>query len=130
MMLRPSLFVAAAAAVLVSACATTAPPAPPPPVAEAPPPPPAPPKPKAQVGEFGFDVSGMDASAAAGDDFFRHSVGKWVDRTEIPADRSNITAFAVIGEKASERTRARRCARAAMPKVLSACSATLFSTNI
>lgn len=107
MMPRPSLFAAAAAAVLVSACATTAPPAPPPPVAEAPPPPPpAPPKPRAQVGEFGFDVSGMDASAAAGDDFFRHSVGKWVDRTEIPADRSNITAFAVIAEKAAERTRA------------------------
>ncbi|WP_430419425.1 M13 family metallopeptidase [Phenylobacterium sp.] len=104
---RPSLFAAAAAAVLVSACATTAPPAPPPPLAEAPPPPPpAPPKPRAQVGEFGFDVSGMDASAAAGDDFFRYSVGKWVDRTEIPADRSNITAFAVIAEKAAERTRA------------------------
>ncbi len=58
------------------------------------------------MGEFGFDVSGMDASAAAGDDFFRYSVGKWVDRTEIPADRSNITAFAVIAEKAAERTRA------------------------
>lgn len=106
MMLRPSLFAAAAAAVLVSACATTAPPAPPPLAETPPPPPPAPPRPKAQVGTFGFDVSGMDASVAPGDDFFRHSVGKWVDRTEIPADRANITAFAVIGEKASERTRA------------------------
>lgn len=108
MMLRPSLFAAAAAAVLVSACATT-PDAPPPapPVAEAPPlPPPAPPRPKAQVGEFGFDVSGMDTSVAPGDDFFRYSVGKWVDRTEIPADRANITSFAVIAERAAARTRA------------------------
>ena len=107
MMPRPSLFAAVAAAVLVSACATTpaAPPAPP--VAEAaPPPPPVPPKPKAQVGEFGFDVSGMDTSVAPGDDFFRYAVGKWVDRTEIPADRSNLTAFAVIAEKAAERTHA------------------------
>lgn len=106
MKLRSSLFAAAAAAVLVSACATTPPPAPPT-VAEAPaPPPPEPPRPKAQVGAFGFDVSGMDTSVAPGDDFFRYSVGKWVDRTEIPPDRSNLTAFAVISEKAAERTRA------------------------
>lgn len=107
MKLRPSLFAAAAAAVLASACATTpaAPPAPP--IAEAPPPtPPEPPRPKAQVGEFGFDVSGMDTSVAPGDDFFRYAVGKWVDRTEIPADRSNLTSFAIIAEKAAERTRA------------------------
>jgi len=107
MNLRPSLFAAAAAAVLASACATTpaAPPAPP--IAEAPPPtPPEPPRPKAQVGEFGFDVSGMDTSVAPGDDFFRYAVGKWVDRTEIPADRSNLTSFAIIAEKAAERTRA------------------------
>jgi len=101
------LFAAASSAVLLSACATTPPP--PPPVAEASQPAPAPappPKPKAQVGAFGFDVSGMDTSVAAGDDFFRYGVGKWVDRTEIPADRSNLTSFAVIGEVAAARTRA------------------------
>jgi len=107
MMRRPSLFAAAAAAVLVSACATTpAAPPPAPPVAEAPPPaPPPPPKPRAQVGEFGFDVAGMDTSVAPGDEFFRHAVGKWVDRAEIPADRASLTSFVVIAETAATRTR-------------------------
>src|SRR5690349_16560131 len=107
MMLRPSLFAAAAAAVLASACATTPAAPPPAPAAEASPPPAAPPpKPKAQVGEFGFDVAGMDRRATPGDDFFRYAVGGWVDRTEIPADRSNMTSFGVISETAAARTKA------------------------
>ena len=105
MTIRPVWLAAASAAVLVSACATTTPP-PPPPVVEAPPAPPPPAAPKAQVGTFGFDVSGMDTGVAAGDDFFRYAVGKWADRTEIPADRSNLTAFSVISEQAAARTRA------------------------
>jgi len=108
MTIRLSWLAAASSAALLSACATTTPPPAPPPVAEAPPPapPPAPPAPKAQVGTFGFDVSGMDTSVAAGDDFFRYGVGKWADRTEIPADRSNMTSFGVIQEIAAKRTRA------------------------
>ncbi len=54
---------------------------------------------------FGFEVSGMDTSAAAGDDFFRYAVGKWVDRTEIPADRSSVGSFVMIAEKTSARIR-------------------------
>jgi len=105
MTIRLSWLAAASSTMLLTACATTTT-APPPPVAEAPPPAPVPPPgPAAKVGAFGFDVAGMDTSVAAGDDFFRYSVGKWVDRTEIPADRSNITAFAIIAEKAAERTR-------------------------
>jgi len=107
MTIRLSWLAAASSAVLLSACATTAPPAPP--VAEAPKPAPAPAapqKPAAQVGTFGFDVSGMDTSVAAGDDFFRYGVGKWVDRTEIPADRSSLSSFAIIAETTAKRTRA------------------------
>ncbi|MBU2153311.1 MAG: M13 family metallopeptidase [Alphaproteobacteria bacterium] len=106
MTIRLSWLAAASSAVLLSARATTTPP---PPVAEAPqptPPPAPPPTPKAEVGTFGFDVSGMDTSVDAGDDFFRYGVGKWVDRTEIPADRSNLSAFAVIAETTAKRTRA------------------------
>src|SRR5689334_16847029 len=105
MTIRLSWLAAASSAALLSACTTTGAP---PPVAEVPAPAPAPapaPKPKPQVGTFGFDVSGMDTSVAAGDDFFRYGVGKWVDRTEIPADRSNLTSFAIIGEVAAARTR-------------------------
>jgi putative endopeptidase len=102
------LLAACSAALLVSACATMtkeAPP-PPPPVAEAPPPPPpAPPKPKPEIGTFGFNVEGMDRSAVPGNDFFRYAVGKWVDTTEIPPDRSNLGSFVVIAEKTSARIR-------------------------
>ena len=102
---RTSWLVAASAAALLGACATAAAP-PPADTAAAPAPPPAPPGPQAQVGTFGFDVSGMDRSIAPGDDFFRFANGGWADRTQIPADRSNLTTFAVIAEKAGERTRA------------------------
>ncbi len=99
MTVRPSWFAAASAAVLLSASANAvwaqSTPTPAPAAAS-----------KAQVGRFGFDVSGMDTGVAAGDDFYRYSVGKWVDRTEIPADRSSLTSFAIISETAATRTRA------------------------
>ncbi|MFN4177473.1 M13 family metallopeptidase [Phenylobacterium sp.] len=102
MTIRLHGFAAASAAALLTACATAAPP---PPAVTAAAPAPQPARPKPQVGAFGFDVSGMDTSVAPGDDFFRYAAGKWADRTEIPADRSNITAFSVIAEMAAKRTR-------------------------
>ena len=102
---RLSWLPCATSALLLSACATTAPA--PPSAGESPPPPTsAAPKPRAQVGEFGFDISGMDKSAVPGDNFFRYAVGGWVDRSEIPADRSNLTSFGIIAETAAARTRA------------------------
>jgi predicted metalloendopeptidase len=47
----------------------------------------------------------MDRSVAPGDDFVRYTVGKWVDTTEIPPDRSSLGSVAVIKEKASARVR-------------------------
>jgi predicted metalloendopeptidase len=58
-----------------------------------------------EVGVFGLNVEGMDRSVAPGDDFVRYAVGKWVDTTEIPQDRSSIGSVAVIKEKASLRVR-------------------------
>lgn len=60
---------------------------------------------KAQLGSFGFDVSGMDRSVAAGDNFFDFANGQWVQRTEIPADRSSFGSFNVIYEKTLTDTR-------------------------
>jgi putative endopeptidase len=42
---------------------------------------------KPQYGSWGFDATGVDAHAKAGDDFFRHVNGAWLDRTAIPADK-------------------------------------------
>jgi putative endopeptidase len=58
-----------------------------------------------EVGAFGFDVNGMDRSVAPGDDFVRYAVGKWIDTTEIPPDRSSLGSVAVIKEKAAARVR-------------------------
>ena len=102
------LLAACSAALFVSACATMTKEAPPPPapVAEAPPPtPPPPPRPRPEIGTFGFNVDGMDKSVAPGNDFFRYAVGKWVDTTEIPPDRSSLGSFVVIAEKTSARIR-------------------------
>jgi putative endopeptidase len=48
----------------------------------------------------------MDKSVAPGDDFFRYAVGKWVDTTQIPADRSSVGSVPVIREKAAARVHA------------------------
>lgn len=66
---------------------------------------PPPSAPKAEIGTFGFDVMGMDTSVAAGDDFVRYAVGKWIDATEIPPDRSSLGSVAVIRERALGRVR-------------------------
>jgi len=59
-----------------------------------------------QLGSFGFDVSGMDRSVAAGDNFFDFANGQWVQRTAIPADRSSYGSFNIIYEKTLGDTRA------------------------
>ncbi|WHL19249.1 M13 family metallopeptidase [Stenotrophomonas acidaminiphila] len=61
---------------------------------------------RAQLGSFGFDVSGMDRSVAAGDNFFDFANGQWVQRTGIPADRSSFGSFNIIYEKTLGDTRA------------------------
>jgi len=57
-------------------------------------------------GTFGFDTAGMDRAAAPGDDFYRYANGTWLDRTEIPPDRSNYGLFTLLAEESSKRTRA------------------------
>jgi len=42
---------------------------------------------KPQYGTWGFDLDGADTSTKAGDDFFRYANGKWIDKTQIPADK-------------------------------------------
>jgi putative endopeptidase len=43
---------------------------------------------KPQYGAWGFDTEGADLKAKPGDDFFRYANGAWVDRVQIPADKS------------------------------------------
>lgn len=50
----------------------------------------------------GIDVTGFDTSVRPQDDFFRYVNGGWLDRTEIPADKSNYGSFNLLSDKAEK----------------------------
>src|SRR5471032_2385670 len=43
---------------------------------------------KPQYGSWGFDSAGADMAKKPGDDFFTFASGAWLDRVQIPADKS------------------------------------------
>ena len=47
----------------------------------------------------------LDADVRPQDDLFRHVNGKWIDRTEIPADKARYGSFLVLHEQAEEAVR-------------------------
>jgi putative endopeptidase len=53
--------------------------------------------------QSGIDKSLMDTSVKPGDDFDKYANGAWEKNTEIPADKSNISVFSVINDRAEER---------------------------
>lgn len=63
---------------------------------------PAPTAPKAELGTWGVELSGMDRTQKPGDNFFGFVNGGWVKTAQIPADRSSIGSFqnlAILSEK-------------------------------
>ena len=56
-------------------------------------------------GSFGVDTAGMSTAVAPGDNFYRFVNGTWLEKTEIPADRSSYGMFTKLAEEASRRTR-------------------------
>jgi putative endopeptidase len=102
--MRTRLFLLAGTT-LLAACTTgeeVAPPAAG--VAEAAPPPAAP-APRPEIGEFGFDETGMDKSVLPGNSFYKYANGAWDARTEIPADKSNYGMFTLLDDLSRERTK-------------------------
>ena len=57
---------------------------------------------KPHFGTWGVDLSAMDTSVKPGDDFQRYTSGKWLDATEIPADRPSVGAFNDLRETTQE----------------------------
>jgi predicted metalloendopeptidase len=57
----------------------------------------------ATVVATGLDLAGIDRSVAPGDDFFRYANGRWLQATEIPADRASYGPAAVLGELTTQR---------------------------
>ena len=58
---------------------------------------------KAQYGEWGFDLTGVDSATKPGDDFFRYANGAWVDRTEIPADKPAYSLRYIMSDITEQR---------------------------
>ena len=63
------------------------------------------PAPKPQIGDYGFDETGMDKSVAPGTSFYKFANGAWDARTEIPADKSNYGMFTLLDDLSRERTK-------------------------
>jgi putative endopeptidase len=59
-----------------------------------------------RMGAWGFDMSGRDAATPAARDFFTHANGAYLDRLEIPADRSSFGAFDALRELSVNRMHA------------------------
>ncbi len=56
-------------------------------------------------GPSGIDLAELDAGTRPQDDLFRHVNGKWIQRTEIPADKARYGSFAVLAENAEAAVR-------------------------
>ena len=61
---------------------------------------------EAKLGSFGIDLTARDTSVDPGENFFEYVNGAWLERTEIPADRSRYGAFNVLSDEAERRVRA------------------------
>jgi putative endopeptidase len=99
------LWFLAVLALAVTACSSPAVQDPAPPAASAPAAPPSPPPPKAEIGEFGLDLTAGKSSVKAGDDFFAHANGTWYDTYSIPDDRPSFGIFTRLDEQSQERVR-------------------------
>jgi predicted metalloendopeptidase len=53
----------------------------------------------------GIDLQYIDDSVRAQDNFYRHTNGKWLETTEIPADKSTYGAFSILGDRSKEQLR-------------------------
>jgi len=48
----------------------------------------------------GIDLAELDPGVRPQDDLYRHVNGRWIDRTEIPADKARYGSFHVLAEEA------------------------------
>ena len=53
----------------------------------------------------GIDLEELDPGVRPQDDLFRHVNGKWIDRTEIPADKARWGSFYLLAEESEKAVR-------------------------
>jgi putative endopeptidase len=60
---------------------------------------------KPLIGDFGFDVAGMNRNLKPGNDWIGYANGTYLGNLEIPADKSNFGMFTKLRDLSQERTR-------------------------
>lgn len=63
------------------------------------------PKSGPQLGTYGFDSEGMDTTVSPADDFYLYANGKWAEKTQIPADKSNYGMFTALDDLSKDRVK-------------------------
>lgn len=63
------------------------------------------PAPKAELGDFGLDLTAGNPDVKPGDDFFAYASGKWYDSFEIPPDRASYGPFNKLNDLSEERVK-------------------------
>ena len=58
---------------------------------------------KPQYGNAGFDSEGADLGTKAGDDFFHHANGTWLDQTDIPGDKPGYSLRLIMTDQTEAR---------------------------
>lgn len=58
--------------------------------------------PVATPGALGVDLQNIDESVRAQDDFYYHVNGKWLEKTEIPSDKSNYGSFSQLYDESQK----------------------------
>jgi len=61
--------------------------------------------PEPEIGNFGFDTTGMNTSVRPGDNFYEFANGTWAKNTPIPADKSNYGMFTKLDDLSKDRTK-------------------------
>ena len=59
-----------------------------------------------RFGTWGVDLGTRDMNVKPGDDFARYAAGKWMDETEIPADKSQNGVGSELADRNQEQLRA------------------------
>ena len=60
----------------------------------------------AKLGTWGVDLSNIDPTVDAGDDFFQYVNGKWLDSYELPPEKTSSGSFYVLRDEAEEAVKA------------------------
>jgi putative endopeptidase len=61
---------------------------------------------KAELGEFGIDLTARNEAIKPGDDFFMYASGTWYDNFEMPADKTRYGAFSLLAERSEDQVKA------------------------